>query len=216
MSNFGWIYFIDSNLLARQKVKIYVENQAPYDSEFSLGKNGSDEVITVKAVVPEALPGPGEVRDLLDWIQEELEYGQDEEGGGSDAITEFFLSYGLPGIAQVAQFEPEWMMSDDLELLSQNNQVIRQRLGLGAQNLDEMYKIKELAWEAHALPAAIGLLRRLDGWFILSREDIDYLLEAFEQLPEDDIHSPGEWEEVFDRHRTYPYDFAAVLHESML
>jgi hypothetical protein len=207
MANFGWVTLINSSELAKQKVKVHVEKQV-YD----------DLVIPVKHVTPVALEGPGDVCDLLDWIEDELEHGRSEEGEGAYLVQEFFLSYGVPGITPVAQFEPEWMFVDDLNLLSLDSPTIRERLGLGAHGVEDMLETMDNAWGAQAstLPRAIQLLRRLRGWCFLTREDVAHLQEAFERTPEDDLHCPGDWEEIFYQHQTQPYDFAALLFESML
>jgi hypothetical protein len=42
------------------------------------------------------------------------------------------------------------------------------------------------------------------------------LMGTFERLPEDDLHLPSEWEEVFYQHQNREYDFAACLFESIL
>jgi hypothetical protein len=118
----------------------------------------------------------------------------------------------------VAQFEPEWMFIDDLNVLSLGNPTIGKRLGLGIHNVKEMVETIEKAWDAQAktLPHAIQLLRRLEGWCFLSQEDMACLMEALERLPADELHFPGEWEEVFYQHQTQHYDFAALLFESTL
>jgi hypothetical protein len=72
------------------------------------------------------------------------------------------------------------------------------------------------AWDAAALPPFIALLHRLPGWCLLSREDIAALSAAAERLPEDALHFPGEWGDLAYRHATEPFDFAAVLFESLL
>jgi hypothetical protein len=207
MANFGWIYLINTGLLAEQTVKVHIEQQI-YDGQ----------VIPVKHVTPAALGGPGQVRNVLDWVDDEIEHGKSQLGEGTYLVTDFFLSYGLAGITQVAQFEPEWMFIDDLNLLSSGSPTIRERLGLGIPDGDKMIETTETGWKAQArtLPRAIELLRRLPGWCFLSQEDMESLMDAFACLPEDELHSPGEWEAIFCRHRIQDYDFAAFLSEGAL
>lgn len=156
-------------------------------------------MIPVKRVTPVALEGPSEVRNILDWIEDELAHGRSEDGEGEYLVKEFFLSYGVPGIVQVAQFEPEWMFIEDVDVLAEGHPTIRERLGLDGRRGEEIFDAIETAWDAQAgkLPAAIQLLRRLRGWCLLSHEDVATLTGAFERLPESDLHLPGEWEEVF-------------------
>jgi hypothetical protein len=207
MANFGWIYLISAGRLAGQKVKVHM------DQQFYLG-----QAIQVKHVTPAALDRPGELRNLLDWIDDEMEHGQSQHGEGPYLVTEFFLAYGTPGVTQVAQFEPEWMFIDDLSVLSSGSPAIRERLGLGIPDAGAMIETTRKAWEAQArtLPRAIKLLRRLPGWCFLSHKDMERLMDAFEGLPEDELHFPGEWEAVYSRHRTQDYDFAAFLFEGGL
>jgi hypothetical protein len=207
MANYGWAYLINSTELAEQKVRVRIEEQIY-----------GDLVIPVKHVTPGALEGPGTVRNLVDWIEEELEHGRSEEGEGAYLVKEFFFSYGVPGITPVAQFEPEWMFVHDLDVLSEGYPAIRERLGLGARSPEDVFDTIEKAWEPQAgtLPRAIQLLRRLRGWCLLTREDMAYLQVPFECAPEDALHCPGEWEEVFHQHQTQHYDFAALLFDSML
>jgi hypothetical protein len=207
MSNFGWVYFINSAELAEQKVRVHVEEQVY-----------GDLVIPVKHVTPVALKKPGEVRDVLDWIEDELEHGRSADGEGAYLIKEFFLSYGVPGITPIAQFEPEWMFVEDLNVLAEDYPTIRERLGLDGRSAEEVFDAIEKAWDAQAgaLPRAVQLLRRLRGWCLLSQGDMAYLVEAFERVPADELHFPGEWEEVFYQHRKQEYDSAAFLFEGML
>jgi len=207
MSNFGWVTLINSAELAEQKVRVHVEEQVY-----------GDLVIPVKRVVPVALERPGDVRNILDWIEDELAHGRSEDSEGEYLVKEFFLSYGVPGIVQVAQFEPEWMFEEDLDVLAEGHPTIRERLGLDARRAEEIFETIEKAWDAQAqtLPRAIQLLRRLRGWCLLSQADVSALMDAFERLPEDDLHLPGEWEEVFYQHQNRAYDFAAFLFESIL
>jgi hypothetical protein len=207
MANFGWIYFINAGLLAEQTVKVHIEQQI-YDGQ----------AIPVKHVTPAALGGPGQLRNVLDWVKDEIEHGESQLGEGTYLVTEFFLSYALPGITQVAQFEPEWMSIDDLNVLSSGSPAVRERLGLGIPDGSKVIETTEPASEAQAttLPRAIELLRHLPGWFFLFQEDIESLNDAFASLPEDELHFPGEWEAVFSRHQIQDYDFAAVLFESAL
>jgi hypothetical protein len=207
MANFGWIYLVNTGLLAEQIVKVHIEKQI-YDGQ----------AIPVKHVTPAVLGGPGQVRNVLDWMEDEIEHGKSQLGEGTYLVTEFFLSYGLAGIIQVAQFEPEWMFVDDLNLLSSGNPTTRERLGLGIPGGDKMIETTETGWQAQAraLPRAIELLRRLPGWSFLSQEDMESLMDAFAGLPEDEVHHPGEWEAVLHQHRTQDYDFAAFLFEDAL
>ena len=207
MANFGWIYLINASLLAEQTVKVHVEQQI-YDGQ----------AIPVKHVTPAALGGQGQVRDLLDWLEDEIEHGESQLGEGTYLVTEFFLSYGLPGITQVAQFEPEWMFIDDLNVLSSGTPTIRERLGLGISDGDKMIEATAVAWEAQArtLPRAIELLRRLPGWCLLSQEDMESLMDAFAGMPKDELHSLEEWEAIFSRNQIQDHDFAAFLFEAAL
>jgi hypothetical protein len=70
--------------------------------------------------------------------------------------------------------------------------------------------------QARTLSREIELLRRLPGWCLLSYEAMGFLMDAFAGLPEDKLHSAGEWEAILDRHRTQEYDFAAFAFESAL
>jgi len=207
MSDFGWVYLINAAELAEQTARVNVEEQVY-----------GDLVIPVKRVTPVALERPGDVRNILDWIEDELAHGRSVDGEGEYLVKEFFLSYGVPGIIQVAQFEPEWMFVEDLDVLAEDYPTIRERLGLDGRSAQEIFDAVEKGWDAQAekLPDAVQLLRRLRGWCLLSQEDVVSLMGAFEGLPEDDLHLPGEWEEVFYQHRNREYDFAAFLFESVL
>lgn len=207
MANFGWIYLINAGLLAEQTVMVHIEQQI-YDGQ----------AIPVKHVTPAALGGPGQVRNVLNWVEDEIEHGESQLGEGTYLVTEFFLSYGLPGLTQVAQFEPELMFIDDLNLLSSDSPTVRERLGLGIPDGTKMIETTETGWKAKArtLPRAIELLRRLPGWCFLSQEDMESLMDAFAGLPQDQLHFAGEWEAILHQHRTQDYDFAAFLFEAAL
>ena len=207
MANFGWIYLINAGLLAKQEVRVRTEQQVYHG-----------QAIPVKHVTPAALDGSGQVRDLLGWIDDKIQHGQSQHGEGTYLVTEFFLSFGIPGITQAAQFEPEWMFIDDLNALTSGNLTVRERLHLGTPDLDKRIETTRTTWDALAgtLPRAIQLLSRLPGWHILSRDDMASLMTAFTCLPADGLHLPGDWEEVFYQLRTGSYDYAAVLLESEL
>jgi hypothetical protein len=110
------------------------------------------------------------------------------------------------------------MFIEDLGVLAEGYPTIRERLGLDGRNAEEIFDAIEKAWDAQAqtLPRAIQLLRRLRGWCLLSEEDVGALQGVFEQLPENDLHLPGEWDEVFYQHQNREYDFAAFLFKSIL
>ena len=207
MANFGWIYLIHAGLLAKQEVKVRTEQQVYHGQAFP-----------VKHVTPAALDGSRQVRDLLGWIDEETQHGLSQHGEGAYLVTEFFLSFGIPGITQAAQFEPEWMFIDDLNALTSDNPTVRERLRLGHPDLSKTIETTKTTWDAltRTLPRAIQLLRRLPGWHFLSRDDMASLMKAFTCLPADELHLPGDWEEVFYQLRTGNYDYAAVLFESEL
>ena len=118
---------VNTGLLAEQIVNVHIEQQI-YDGQ----------VVPVKHVTPAVLGGPGQVRNVLDWVEDEIEHGESQLGEGTYLVTEFFLSYGLGGTTQVAQFEPEWMFIDDLNVLSLGNPTIRERLGLGIPDGDKI------------------------------------------------------------------------------